>query len=267
MAHGTRINALDSFYVDGAPIPATYFQSVDGAQNAAIDGDTGGSWAPSSPIVVAGSGIWCAGPWSYSGAVGTIAVSSSAPVTFGDSDYFNLNASHADATRTLLTNCDTGIDASGSNGFLAQDSATSGMYDPRLSGATGSGLWRLLVPLRVHHGATLSQVTFNFSIATGHGALPQYRPTTRVYQVDLLGNVVNLFSGTWLVIGSAVNTVGAYEALTSATFPVVGGTIIDTSQYRYHAEIVDETGLSSQVGNKWHSIACTFASIADLRPQ
>ena len=66
MAHNVRLNP-DSFYRNGVPLPASFYQGVDTAQSKAIAADSGGTWNPSAPIQIAGAGVMFAGPTTTSG--------------------------------------------------------------------------------------------------------------------------------------------------------------------------------------------------------
>ena len=56
-------------------------KTIDQNTFVAINGDEGGTWAPSANIVIGGAGVVVAGPWIMSGANCT--VTSAAPITFG----------------------------------------------------------------------------------------------------------------------------------------------------------------------------------------
>ncbi len=105
-----RINP-DIFYVNGVPLPSSYFQALDTAQANAVTGDTGGFYTPSSPITIAGnSGVWLCGPSTLSAANAVENFPASGTrITHGDSDFFQLQSGRA---RTLVTSLGNAIDIS-----------------------------------------------------------------------------------------------------------------------------------------------------------
>ncbi len=76
MTHNARILG-DVAYVNGSPIPASYFQALDAAQTKAINGDAGGDWTPLSPFGVGGAGMWFCGPSTLSGGASVLNVPNS----------------------------------------------------------------------------------------------------------------------------------------------------------------------------------------------
>jgi hypothetical protein len=128
------------------------------------------------------------------------------------------------------------------------------------------------VPLRVHNGATLATVTFWFTTAT-HTGVPTSLPLFRVHQIDVYGNITALGSGT---VGDGFEVFHPTPNLAqwnnggnpqSYTLTCVPNVIIDTSQFFYFAEIIDEAGNNAVAGNIWLECVASFTGIADMRPQ
>lgn len=283
----------DSFYVNGVAIPASYFLALDEAQDAALDGDAGGTWAPSSGIQIGGAGMWCAGSWTLAPpSAGTVQVTitPSAPMTHGDSDYIELN--NGDLTpRSLQTPCDLGKDASGISTLSSQipqvgqpviagacavmiQSGAISAPGPaaRINGLASSSYrpgGRIVMPLRVHDGGTLFAVTFYFQIAM-HSSLPLVFPQFRVHKVDIAGNLTPLYTGANQVQGFkalVASTVGAYNSFTSFEYFCDANVVIDRSTYAYFAEIIDESGGSGAMSNNaWQAATASITHIADMRP-
>jgi hypothetical protein len=103
----------DTLYVNGNPIPAAYFQGIDTYQFQSINGDAGGTWSPSSQIVIGGAGMTAQGPWSL-GAAPALEVpsGSSLRLTHGDSDWVELGNGHSAASRNLRTSLGPAADTS-----------------------------------------------------------------------------------------------------------------------------------------------------------
>lgn len=363
-----RLNP-DTFYVNGSPIPASYFQGIDTYQFQAINGNAGGTWSPTSGILIGGAGMWATGPWVFGNvSVLEVAPGSSLRVTHGDSDWVGLASGHAAASRALMTSLGPAADTSywvpimapltGSgfpslpttwtagtaytlspvayvipspaNGFVYFVSSVSGSGtsggsppvwpevvgatvtdnpggnqiiwtcaapvgtgQPRLTYASAShgatfkpaqvsaGGGRLTCPLRVHHGATVTQVVFHFLIGNSHSAgMPASLPQMRVLRLDMAGNAVPLcttpttfgwlgngwlqFYGASIVIPSVYFNGGAVQTV---TYACDGGTVIDTSRYAYVAQIIDESGAGAMGGNTFYAAEATSSAIPDLRPQ
>jgi hypothetical protein len=278
----------DSRYVNGAVIPASYFQALDSAQFAAINADTGGTWSPSSPITIGGAGMRASGPWSF-GAAPAIEVTSGAPerITHGDSDWIQLGSGHAGASRAIYTSLGPAADTSywtpgnAANGrpWIGYQSPSHGakVYDSASAFVGGA---RLAVPLRVHNGAKLTEVDFYWKCGDAHsGGMPSSVPQIRVIRLDMFGNVAPLCQTTttsgwmgsgWLTITSATTT-GAYYSGGVAQFGIypvdAAFELVDTSQYAYVAQVIDEAGSGAKSGNIFIAAKAACSSIPDLRPQ
>lgn len=274
--HGVRINP-DGFYVNGAPNPAGYWQALDTAQSGLINGGEasgGGTWNPAAQIVIGGAGMWCCGPWTFAAPYLMALCTSAFPLTFGDSDYALLGTGHAAASRDLVTACNLGLDHSGAvNGGIALMMAdfASGGGAINYAGSPFRAGGRLLVPLRVHHGATFQNVRFYFTIITGHSAVPSILPFFRAYAVDILGNVTPLNTSTGQVGGGFMSfptpsNTTTYQNTGEFIYPTDAGTVVDTTRFTYFAEIVDEGGSNAMNGNTWLDIVSEMRLIPDMRP-
>lgn len=278
MSHNARIED-DLFYASARPLPETWWQALDTNLSKALNGDGGGTWAPSSAIIVNGAGLGVGATWTISGGAKlTTPAASGARIEHDDNDYIELLAGHTGASRTLVTPCARIIDASGvdamfavNNPILGAAISASGIVPANTTGAPPG---RILLPLRVHDGATMTQVVFWFVIAV-HAGVPTSLPQFRVYKVDVSGNVTPLRSSSTLAngfepfsptpaSGAAWHNSGTAQ---SFTYTLDASVVIDISQYSYVAEIADESGTNTVLGNVYTSAVGTFSSIPDLRPQ
>jgi hypothetical protein len=351
----------DTFYVNGNPIPAAYFVSLDAAQAAAINADAGGTWNPSTTLTVAGAGVWCAGPWTFDTADIILAtVGSPYRLTHGADDWVELGTGHAGATRALRTSLGTAADTSywlpgqqprrtgiweastpyivgnavvpvPATGFVFECTTPGttnsspptwpttlgatvaegggstvvwtclqaiGIGQPRLfvdttsqgalvepAGASFVGGGRLSSPLRVHNGATLTALLVTYEISAAHSgaaSLPESLPQMRVIRVDMFGDVVPLYTNTNPAVTAYYGNgwVGFYQApfptptayydggaVQSTSYPLDPGIVIDTSQYAYLVQVIDESGAGSFGGNIYVEAVADFDPIPDLRPQ
>lgn len=67
MAHNTRIRTAGNWTTNSTVLQAE-FEALDQAQFEAINGDDGGTWAPSAAIIIGGSGLQVTGDFASSGA-------------------------------------------------------------------------------------------------------------------------------------------------------------------------------------------------------
>ena len=273
----------DAAYVQGQPMNGdatgvaaqAYMRALDQAQANAINGDVGGTWSPAALVTIAGAGMWCCASWlvGSSSTPCIVTNASTAPLTLGDGDNVVIAAGNSLASRTIMTSCGDGVDASGGASIVTY--ANYSLYANKYVGSSTSlptGVVRIIVPLRVHDGATLSTAILSFIVSQTHSGVPQL-PIFRVYKVDTSGNVTPLYS-TGSIVGGYVTPAtpgsGAAWYALGATQTLVltcdAGVVIDRSRYTYFAEIVDEHGANAHAGNQYVAIACAFTSIPDLRP-
>lgn len=298
-----RLNP-DSFYVPAGIIPASYFQGLDGAQTAGLDGDAGGTWAPSGTIeIFNGAGMWCAGTWTLSPpSHGTVQVflsnNTTSALTHGDSDYITLASGHSLSTRFLQTQISLGKDASGcptlqvytapgggqAAGIMGPTAVMVPVPPTSSAGSAGYGMancpiasypyrpgGRIVAPLSVHNGSTIDNVTVFFTISSAHTAEPDVLPQFRVHKVDIAGNLTPLNSttpnGSGFLEMPWPGSVATYKTTTFFVYTCDLGVVIDTSTYSYFVEIIDESGTNAQAGNVFTSAEPFYYGITDMRPQ
>lgn len=283
MAHNTRTQ-LDATWLGAgyAPTPAD-LMSLESKIFKGINGDDGGVYAPATPINInTGAGLKLTGPLKVWGPSGTLKSTSGARFAFGDNDFPVFPAGHPAQTRTLISPCMQGTSGPGSsfNGFssiprfdymgrqmtaLGWLPSLSPMPAPRtvtasspsapctLFGTLGAGVFlpgTLYVPLRVHHGATITTATFSFRVGVAHAVTPTM-PKARIIRVAKDGTKTLLTSvaagadvNGWVPYSGTFVTWFDNQALKSWTIAcdVAGSNVIDTSLYSYFAEIVEESG-------------------------
>src|SRR6185295_1774025 len=64
MGHGVRLRPI-GFWIDGSVVDPAEFEAIDTSLFKAINGDDGGTWAPSSQLVIGGSGLQVGGTGFY----------------------------------------------------------------------------------------------------------------------------------------------------------------------------------------------------------
>lgn len=294
MAHNTRIFP-DVIYVNGAPIPSSYFQALDTAQSKAVNGDAGGSWVPASAINIGGAGLWFGARWSLSGGAQIrtpFDFGFGSRFTHGSDDWFQLESGHLHNSRNRVTPLGIAVDASMMATTTALGPVPILSFMARASyGAFQDGQRcanygaRIIAPLAVHHLATFASCTLYMQVSVAHSgsaSAPSSLPMMRVMAVDALGNVTilntNAASAGWVGAGFVQYPPQAsgnfwYNGglAQSLVYTIDAGTIVDTTKYSYFIEVIDENGDPSTgncfPGNYFLSAVSLMTSIADLRPQ
>jgi hypothetical protein len=254
-------------YVGAGGELATIIRNIDEKTKKSINGDEGGTWSPSSPIEIGGAGVIVGGPWVMSGAGVTVTTDTDKPITFGRgdaADYFALDPAHAGASPTVYS------------AFRVASSALKS-DEPYLSGgrllsaAVGS---RFATPLRVLSGApSIATVTVTFRVNETHMDVPQVLPRMRVVAVASDGTVIPLrapdattdlegFQYFPTPASGAAWTAGGADQAWLYTCNVAH--VVDTGEFLYFAELVDESGADSWTvaGNLFIGAAVTFAPIS-----
>lgn len=294
-----RINP-DSFYQNGVVLPASYWQALDSAQFATWNGDLGTSHTPSAPIVLGGLGLWICGPSLFASGGSTPLVKtplgSGVRIVHGDSDWVGLQSAAPNASRNLVQAFGDGWDvsfaATQTNAFVTptsmarylRENATNSLIsvdpgDGTPSYPAYSGGGRLQMPLRVHHGATLSQCEFVFQVTASRTALPAHQPQFRVVALDTQAGepallLTSASTAGWVGDGwvqlQRTSASAYYNSGGAQTFvyPFDGLVVADITRYAYLAQVIDESDPSgnAKAGNRWLSTQLTVTGIADMRP-
>lgn len=260
MAHNARTQP-DATWTTGSYVTlASDWQSLDTKLFKAINGDQGGTWTPSSPLVLTGSAggqLTVTGPtivdWG-----GSLATSSSSRFSLSNTTWPKLSTGHVGRTRTIVTSCLRrqanpkyavmpirkyhGIQAiactvQAPNGVLEQTS--------------------FYVPLRVHDGSTIASATLTFRVPTPRKVGPVAMPRLRIIRADPSGLLLPLMS---MAAGADVDGYISAPFTTSPTVWYNGGAVqsltyacdqsnvVDVSQYQYFAQGIDEIGTLAAVG-------------------
>lgn len=253
----------DRVYVNGVPIPIAYFQGIDSLASQAVNGASGGTWNPTSAIAINGAGLWIAGDSSLSSGSAILTASGSgARVRLASNDMIGLGSGHTSKTRVVVTGCGGFLDASAG----VQTAAYAfGVGGAKMSGTGG----RMFVPLRTHRVSTFTQAVLTIITVGGHSSIPSSQPKMRIVAVSYNGDVIPLKTtsdGGWQQFAVAAPVSNYNSQILSLTYTPDAGQIVVDSIFGYVAEIVDEAGTSALSGTEYVSVACTFSSIPDLRP-
>lgn len=295
MAHTFIDSAINGSWYNVYVIPGTTFENLDASLTTLLNGDGGGTWAPSSAIVIGGAGVDVLGTWNLTAAdIARAEEGLFPPFVLGDSDFFQLTSGAANASRTIRSLCTEGL------GFRTLTATmTAGVSLETLpatqqpigwilsvpwlyltsfssSGATIPAPLTITVPMTVHNGATFLQANLTWNVGVTHPNIPEHLPKCRLVAIDALGNMtpLNLQSTTgydanrYLTVAASFTTgtgyyaAGANQPLNYICDP---NTIVDTSKYTYALEIIDEWGpVNSLSGNIFQFVDGLFQDIPDM---
>jgi hypothetical protein len=272
MAHNTRTQPDATWTTGNYQVLPADWQSLDAKLFAAVNGDRGGCWAPSSPLIV--NGIALTSQMSVTGPVvidygGTISLVSNASVRLGAGDWPRFAVGHALSSRTIVTSCLQRQTAAGHQWINAiasgavQSIACSVQLPPYTAGIFAQSVTpgrifqpSFALPLRVHDNARFTSASLTFRVNQPRTAPPVVAPRFRIVRADLSGNVVPLKS---VAAGADANGYVPVASPTSGSAWYAGGNVqtltyacdqnnaIDVSQYSYFAQIIEEVGTTTLI--------------------
>lgn len=268
----------DANYADGSPLPQAFWEAVDAALAAAVNGDGGGTYA-NLATTVAGAGMWFGGPTSVGGTSSSFVASSVGhPLILGDSDYPLYTVSQAPTSRVIVVNP--------GRAFSAQR-WTNVSSTPTFSALGGfqttSPNQIVRVPLDVvHQLSTFDEVQVIFFVGTDHTStgVPAQLPRARMLRVDAVGNEVVMSStgagadaNGYFVVSTPASGAAWYAAGALQTLYIFCDVdnVVDGTLYTYWLEWIDESsthafaaGINAGNGVAW--VQHTVIDIADERP-
>ena len=275
MAHESRTHA-DAVWIPGYVVPRTDFEDLDAKAFRAVNGDTGGTHAPTTPIVLTG-GLQVTGPTTVQGA-GVLASATS--IQLGDNEYPDLAEGHAGRLRTLLQSTIPFMTVGAVPGVVVASPKYAAAQPVALTLVDSRGAEtspEFLIPLRVHNGATLDRLTFTFRVPELRRRSPDTMPRFRVFRRDAYGHV-SVLQATALADGYASpenpgSGVTWYAKGDAQTFEYVcdQNNVIDVATYVYFAHVIEETGATDYPQRllMYSEAAVIFAStgsVDDLMP-
>jgi hypothetical protein len=221
-----------------------------------VNGDEGGCWAPLTPIEFSGStyGLFLTGPLTIWGPNGYLQTTGTSRFNCNLGTFPQLGLTHSGRSRNLKSTFITAraipwaqwLPHTTSAGTLNGKMQT---VAPTTQVTGGSAVpTTIFAPIEVHNGGTLSSVTLTFEVATQDTSIPTL-PKARVLQVDVNGNETPMTS---VAAGGDVNgyvsfptpaSLSAYQnggQVNSWTIPCDTVNVVDTSQYHYVVQIVEE---------------------------
>ncbi len=219
--------------VSGGQIDATVANAVIASAAGGVTSNIGGGITTSTA-----SGI-------QSGAVGGIQLNA------GSTDWVTFSATRTHFVATPL------IPAQGSltSGWTASTTDVIGIFGP----ATTS-IQPLSLPVQ-HNGSTLQAITIYLKVST-HSGPPATFPSMQVKRRDLVSGIG---SDVFLSSTNQQFTSGTWTSglVTNFTYTTNQNNVIDTSQYLYFVELVDENGSGSASNNNYYGMLLTFGLISN----
>jgi hypothetical protein len=258
MAHNNRIRPIGDAWLTILP---SELGALEAGLVAGINGDDGGTYAPSAAIDIGGTqGLVVTGPTLVARGgllFGPDDDTSILSPTYNllDGDWVQLDPSNVLTTRTPFQSMLNARPAAPScwqtrieNGSIQ---ALASAVDQQFG--DGMEVMRAWVPLDVHDGGTLTQVEVFFHVGAFHTDLPPVMPSVRVVRQDAQGNVVVLSSTTagadpngYVYVPtptSAAAWTNAFQTQ-SLVVPCDQNNVVDRGTYAYFVEIVEEQGLT-----------------------
>lgn len=202
------------------------WEAFDLRQFQSINGDLGGTWAPSSAIIIGGSGM------HLTGAViaDDLTLSGLTKVKLASRSITRVQESYlVDAVSFLASPAPVNVPASG-----------------------GIQYQKLLIP----NGVTLTAVIAYIN-PPNDGVLPGARPTLTVKKINITTGAVTTIGGPTTDPNA---TVGAYEAH-HGFGPTGLAEVVDRTQFSYYAQIAGESG-GSDTAVPWYGCTTTYTTTA-----
>lgn len=274
MSHYVRERADRDWY-RGLKIPHTVIRNIDEKTKKAVSG-TGGTYNPSSPIIIGGAGIELQCALQLSGSPGAKAQPAAGRVfRFGANDYFKhasaVSRSINDTPLLLLSNKTLFREA---QPVMSVSATTAPALRTRRAGAF------LRMPLRLPDGARLASVEIGYKIGQAHANVPENLPKARVVRIAATGGIEQhpLPSSSvfdvdgWVSVPTPASGAAYYNggALQTFTLNYIYSVVepVNTSLYAYAVEWLEESGTNSftnNIGSLIPYLKSTFYQ-DDLRP-
>ncbi len=257
IGHFTRVHT-NGYWNTGNPVPTpTDWAQFDQIISQIISGDMGGCWAPLTQIAIAGSGLTLTAPLYVLG-FGFLLSTASGAYLLNNNNIPQLGPDHVGRTRVIVSPCSAGRAAYPFGAvpfFYGLQSVAQQFLFLNAAGQTIAQLPNeLYVPLRVHNGATLTEVEVSFAVTQQY--TPVRTPGFRIVRVDINGVQTVMTSaaaasanGTPFTAGylspPAPSSASAWYnggAAQTFTVPCDQANVIDISQYTYWLQIADASG-------------------------
>ena len=255
MAHFDYITPMGQWFTPLVPVPKRLAALDDGITRT-LNGDDGGTWAPTKPIALGGTQGLQLG--ASSTITGGVVAKSGGQLSLGNNDFPTFAGAQ---TRTLeVPLLPNNISNNG------QDSDFSSLYGCLRTLVNGASIWLAIPGRYLHNGATLSTITMNYRVGRPHSALPIVQPALQCYRVTTAGVQAALAAGAAQVADASAQAYYAAGNKKSLVLTCTTNNVIDTSQYTYLVKWIEETGASVLAPlTLLHSLTLGYTAIADMR--
>mgnify|MGYP000126019933 FL=1 len=267
MPHSDYIQPYGVWPVPLVPTPKR-LSALDGAIAKTINGDAGGTWSPTSPIIIGGAGMVLNGGGT-SALLGGVSTRSGGKIVLGHNDFPTFGAAR---TRTILMPLrPTTPNSSAAYGRDSDMSPQFGCLRSTIpDGNVGS---RLTVPIPkryLHNGATLTRVTLAWRVGQPHNnGAPTIAPSIAIWRITTTGGtIVALNSTPQLQVATSGDAYYLKGNAQTLVYNCNQNNVIDTTQFQYAFVWSEESGGllgASPTLNVFHSLKLAYTTIADQR--
>jgi hypothetical protein len=168
MAHNDHASLAGQYPTTFVPTP-TILRRLDQMASQCIDGDNGGAWTPTSPVVVGGLGV----SMTANGSLSTVSTGKRAAVGGGvvlTTAYLAISPARARTTVTALRDFSIRHDDELDTARSYREHLASGIVD------VATGFSARVPSLRLHKGYTPTNVTLRMRVGTRPAAMPNAMP-------------------------------------------------------------------------------------------
>lgn len=244
-------------------------QRLDAMSSKLIDGDNGGTWNPTLPIVVGGAGL-INDTGGFNGSYeGGVLTSNGGRLLLGDNDWPLLPGTRSKTVVVPLLA--TRFDAPNAYQLEASTGVGIGLRTPY--GVTNSFYPQFGIPSRyMHHNATLSSAVLTVRVQTPVLTVPANLPGFWLSRLSrprtvLSGGEQLKSTAAGLQLLAAPGTADAYYAAGAAqaiTMTCNQNNLVDTTAYSYLLTL-QTPSLGFDTNFIFHSLTLNFTNIGDLR--
>lgn len=276
MAHYARELSDEAWY-RGLKVPQTVLRNIDEKTKKAVS-ESGGTWAPSSAIVIGGAGLELQCRLTLSSSAQCFP-GAAYDYQFGDDDYFKIDGTYS---RDILD-----------SPLLVQGLRSSGFpreVIPIFAGATlpcirfrrNGAFFRM--PIRLPDGARLSNIEVSFRVTTSHANVPKYLLRARAVRIATDGTVTaypnqtnaTVQPGGWVqptrpATGALWFNSGSVQTFNLTFTSTTAQERASTALYGYAVEFLEESGTNAwndsttETGTEIRMVKTSFV-YPDLRP-
>lgn len=238
----------DVVWVSGYQPPTSDFEDLERKAFQGLNGKVGGVYAPTSPIVVTGSGLHLNTQFEVVGS-GVLKFAAGATLTLAASDYPKLLAGHVGRTHKVYQAM-APVTPIGQNYFAVMSIVPMGAVQAiacDIRRSTGTTSPEFIKRLRVHHASKLARIRLRFKVPTEHPAVPRRMPRLRLFRVrvedGIEENLVSTTTGDGFVELTRPNSGDEWHkggAVQEFVLAPTSAHTIDNASYSYFLHVQEE---------------------------